>query len=180
MSTFRTIFSTADLVGRERYVELALFQGLGGRSIAVVEPDVMVFLANAARSHAWRARQLEELLPVSLGLPGVDEATASPGSLVDDAVSLASAEGTGAEILEAIGRVLYPQMLGAYRVHLVSCSPAADLPVVVVLQRVIADLECRLDELHEVLDLGEGFLPPRATALSEMLQSAGGPFGPPE
>ena len=175
--TFRTIFSAADLIGKERYVELACFKGLGERSLQVREADVVLFLASAAQSHAWRARQLEELLPVSLGLPGVDEATTSPGPITDDAIALACADGSGEEILQAIGRVLYPQMLSAYRAHLVTCSPAAELPTVLVLQRVIADLECRLDDLHEVLEIDEGLLPSRASALSSLLERVGGPFG---
>jgi hypothetical protein len=180
VSPFRTIFATADLLGRERYVELALFRGLGERSIGVVEPEAMLMLASFARSHAWRARLLEEQLPVSLGLPGVDEATRSPGSDADEAVGVTCTDGDGFEILDAIGRVLYPEMLSAYRIHLVSCSPAADLPVALALRRVIADLECRLDELHEVVDLGDGPLRPRATALSDLLTRLGGPFGPTE
>lgn len=177
MSPFRTIFATAELLGKERYVELALFKALGERALGVTEPDAMLMLASVARSHAWRARVIEELLPVSLGLPGVEEATRSPGASIDEVIGLVCAEGDGAEILDVLGRVLYPEMLSAYRSHLVTCSPAADLPVTVALRRVIGDLECRLDEMHEVIEIDDGPLRARSAAAFELLSSFGGPFG---
>ena len=178
MSKFRTILQSADLLGRERYVELSLFSALGSRSLEVEETDAMLWLASSAQSHAWRARLLEELLPVSLGLPGVDEVTRSPGSLSDEIVQMIRSQGDGAAILDTLGRVLYPDMLSAYRAHLVSCSPAADLATSLVLRRVIGDLECRLDELHEVIELDEGPLGPSSAVVAELLERVGGPFGP--
>ena len=178
MSQFRTIVQSADLLGRERYVELSLFSALGSRALEVDSSDEMLWLASSAQSHAWRARLLEELLPVSLGLPGVDDATRSPGSLSEEIVQMIRGQGDGIGILDTLGRVLYPQMLSAYRAHLVSCSPAADLATALVLRRAIGDLECRLDELHEVLELDEGPLRSTSVVVAELLERLGGPFGP--
>jgi hypothetical protein len=82
------------------------------------------------------------------------------------------------EILEVLGRVLYPEMLSAYRRHLVTCSPASDLPVTVALRRVIGDLEARLDELHEIAAIDDAPLTSKSQAVSELLGQLGGPFGP--
>ena len=177
MISFRTIHETADLLGRERHVEIEMFRVLGAGSLGFESPEVMLYVANAARSHAWRAQLLEELLPVSLGLPGVDEATRSPGVLADQVIAGLIVEGDEDQILEALGKVVYPEMLSAYRHHLVSCSPASDLPVTIVLRRVIGDLETRLDELHEMSAIDDASLAPSTQAMSELLRQLGGPFG---
>ena len=177
MSPFRSLLETADLLGRERYVELALFEALGHRSLSVAQPETMLLLARAARVHAWRAKVLEELLPVSLGLPGVDESTRSPGTLFDEALAELCSDGDEAGIIEALARVVYPEMLGAYRAHLVSCSAAADPPVSIALRRVISDLEVQADELYEVLESDGGPLTSRAQSVAARLSDLGGPFG---
>jgi len=172
----RTLLATADLVGRERYSELALFQALGKRTLQATSPPVAVALSAAARGHAWRARVLEELLPVSLGLPGVDEATRSPGSAFDEALERLTAERDDALLAAALAKVLYPAMLGSYRAHLVSCSEASDAPVALALRRVIADLEFQADELYVLVD-DEGTPRGSAAEVARLLERAGGPFG---
>ena len=177
MTSPRTIEQTADLVGRQRYAELTLFAALGDRVLRATEPGVMVALAGAAEGHAWRARVLEELLPVSLGLPGVEEATKSAGPQFDSAVARLTSESDDLRLAEALAKVLYPAMLGAYRAHLVSCSEISDPPVMLALRRVIADLESQSDELYAVVGADEG--PPRGSAADvlELLDRLDGPFG---
>jgi hypothetical protein len=121
---------------------------------------------------------LEEQLPVSLGLPGVDEATRSPGSELDDAVDSLASEGDDAALAAALAKVLYPAMLGSYRAHLVSCSEVSDAPVALALRRVIADLEFQADELYALV--GDDEATPRGSAaeVARLLEEAGGPFGP--
>ena len=109
----------------------------------------MLVAAGAAQAHAWRAKVLEELLPVSLGLPGVDEATRSAGPEFDEAIDAARRRGDDdVTFVEALAKVLYPEMLSAYRAHLVGCSEVSDPPVMLALRRVIADLESQSDELY--------------------------------
>jgi len=177
MKRSRTIGETADLVGRERYAEITLFSALGERLREATVPGVMVVLAEAARGHAWRAKVLEELLPVSLGLPGVDDATRSAGPEFDEAVALLTSAVDDVTLAEALAKVLYPGMLGAYRAHLVGCSEIADPPVMLALRRVIADLESQSDELYAVVGADDG--PPRGIAadVQRLLDRLGGPFG---
>jgi hypothetical protein len=177
MTPPRTIAETADLVGRERYTEITLFGALGARACAAVAPGVMVVLAGAAQGHAWRAKVLEELLPVSLGLPGVDEATRSAGPEFDEAVARLTSEGDDVTLAEAVAKVLYPAMLGAYRAHLIGCSEIADPPVMLALRRVIADLESQSDELYAVVGADDGPLRGGAADVQRLLDSLGGPFG---
>jgi hypothetical protein len=177
MTPSRTIDQSADLVGREHYAELTLFGALGDRVLRATEPGVMVVLAGAAQGHAWRAKVLEELLPVSLGLAGVEEATRSAGPEFDSTVARLTSESDDVSLAEALAKVLYPAMLRAYRAHLVGCSEISEPPVMLALRRVIADLESQSDELYVVVGADEG--PPRGCAADvlELLDRLGGPFG---
>jgi hypothetical protein len=173
----RTIVETADLLGRERYAELALFRALGERALRGSEPGYMVVLSGAAEGHVWRVKLLEELLPVSLGLPGVEAATRSPGPEFDTAVARLTSESDDVALAEAVAKVVYPAMLGAYRSHLGSCSAISEAPVMLALRRVIADLEAQCEELAALVGADEG--PPKdgAVAVAELLDALGGPFG---
>jgi hypothetical protein len=177
MTLPRTIGETADLVGRERYAELSFFSVLGERASAAEVPSVMVVLAGAAQGHAWRAKVLEELLPVSLGLPGVEDATRSPGPEFEEAAARLTREGADVALAEALAKVLYPAMLSAYRAHLVSCSEIADPPVMLALRRVIADLESQSDELYAVVGADDGPSRGSAADVQRLLERLGGPFG---
>ena len=101
-------------------------------------------------------------MPVSLGLPGVDDATRSAGPEFDEAVARLVSESDDVALAEAVAKVLYPAMLGAYRAHLVGCSEIADPPVMLALRRVIADLESQSDELYAMVGADDG--PPRGSA----------------
>ena len=177
MTAFRSILDSAQLVGRERYIEISCFRALGDRALRGSESSVLVALAAVARGHAWRARELEELLPVSLGLPGVDQSTRAPGEDMESAISLLTAELDDSEVARALARVLYPAMLASYRAHLVSGSDAADRHLSTVLRRVISDLEARLDDLSDVVEIDDGPLAGTSSRLAELVESSSGPFG---
>jgi hypothetical protein len=177
MMRSRTIGETADLVGRECYAEITLFHALGKRAGAASAVGVMVVLAGAAEGHAWRAKVLEELLPVSLGLPGVEDATRSAGPEFDEAVARLVGESDDVALAEAVAKVLYPAMLGAYRAHLVGCSEIADPPVMLALRRVIADLESQSDEFYAMVGADDGPARGSAADVQGLLQRLGGPFG---
>ena len=177
MSPFRSILDSAQLIGHERYVEISCFRALGVRALGASDPSVLVALAAAARGHAWRARELEDLLPVSLGLPDVDGSTRPPGEKMDDAISLLAAEPDDAEVARALARVLYPAMLASYRAHLVSGSDAADRHLSTVLRRVISDLEARVDDLSDVVALDDGPFVGTCSLLAELVENSSGPFG---
>ncbi|HEY5272898.1 MAG TPA: hypothetical protein VIJ34_06655 [Acidimicrobiales bacterium] len=177
MTRSRTIAESADLVGRERYAELTLFAALGHRVLTASVPAIAVLLASAAEGHVWRAKVLEELLPVSLGLPGVDDATRSAGPEFDAAVVRLASESDDVSLAEALAKVLYPQMLSAYRAHLVGCSEVSDPPVMLALRRVIADLESQSDELYTAVGADDGTPRGSAAAVLELLEHLSGPFG---
>jgi hypothetical protein len=176
MRQWSSLLETADFIGRTRHVELACFSVLGRRAISSTETSVAIFLAGSARAHAWRAVQLEELLPVSLGLPGVEAATRSPGQAIDDAIAALEHEPNDASVVDALGAVLYPAMLVEYRSRIASAHLAADRPLVRTLRRATGDLEAVADELYELRpDLNA--TAPLAASLAETLSSSGGILG---
>ncbi len=86
-----SIRGLAKVLGGLRFFELAAFEHLGiiaseGRDQGL-EPNERVWAASASLAHAWRAAQLEALLPVSVGLPNAGECTRSRGPEIDDLVA---------------------------------------------------------------------------------------------
>jgi len=127
------------VLGGLRFAELALFEWLG-RVAAILEADDEVAWASAASLRAaWRASQLEVLLPVSVGLPGAAVATAQVGPLVAEAVARLG-EAPVAEV-PAVASSWYDALLVAYRQRLAWTAPAAVGPLERVLSRAVADLE---------------------------------------
>lgn len=158
------ILESAKTIGALRAVELACFERLGERAPLLSPPSCARWAAAASLAHAWRASQLEELLPVSVGLPSLDEVTVLPdgplGAELDltlpalgDAVRLAGdarpseSAGEAAEAGDARAFVaelssrLYGQLLAEYSRRLEVSSPASDGAVLRTLGRVVADLE---------------------------------------
>lgn|GEM_PF-1305976 len=135
-----TLEEWAAALGGLRFVELSLFELLGAASVAAGTPAAVASWAAAASGQAaWRAEQLEGLLPVSVGLPPPSAVTVAPGEAVASSLSdlaRTRADGLAAEMS---GR-WYPALSQAYGRRAGTLSPAADRPHAVVLARVLADL----------------------------------------
>jgi len=182
VTTPLTLHQSADLLGRYRYAELAAFERLGRRAPACSHAGVAAFLSEASLAHAWRARLVEERLPVSVGLPDAAASTRSPGSFLDEALDELAAPGAGAEgdleLLDALLGALYPSMLAGYAARLEIASPSADPPVVLALGRAAADLERVTSAGLRLAASG----PPAPGALrgrlEAKLEAGGGAFGP--
>lgn len=147
-------------IGALRAVELACFRRLGERAPWLAPASCAGWAASASRAHAWRASLLEELLPVSVGLPGPEELTVLPVGALGDELARALPDrghagpdpGPGAQsgdlpqddglllVADVSGR-LYPCLLGEYARLLDLCAPAADGPLVRTVGRAVADLE---------------------------------------
>ncbi|HLI45040.1 MAG TPA: hypothetical protein VKU92_11320 [Acidimicrobiales bacterium] len=92
-----SLLESARALGSLRWLELEGHARLGALAAGgSLPPRTAVWASGASLAHAWRAEQLRELLPVSAGLPGVDESTrasASGGALARDLeVALRSAD----------------------------------------------------------------------------------------
>lgn len=172
-----SLLESADLLGRYRYVELAAFVALGERATHCSESSVASYLSGASLAHAWRARLLEERLPVSVGLPGAVASTRAPSLDLDAALATLVA-GDDGDVLDGLLGALYPAMVAGYVDRLAVASPAADPPIVRMLGRLLADLDAVRREGTEVAaTLAEPSSGARR-AVEELLSRGGGPFGP--
>jgi hypothetical protein len=148
-----TIVESAQVLGHFCYVEGQLQRRLGvlarptgagpkGPAARTLPAAAMVWLAGASMAHSWRAEQIRVLLPVSVGLPGAEELTCSPGAQVEKALEAATAPSLDVDSLFAgLVDVIYGSLIDSYRQRLASASPACDPPVVRVLDRLVADVE---------------------------------------
>lgn len=134
------LIESAVALGGLFWVELEAFGLLGRLSSSGSLPAVEAMkAAGAARGHAWRAAQLEELLPVSSGLPGHDELAVSPGAAASRWVG--SLAGLFAPEQEPRRLQWYRELGAAYKRRLVHASPASDAATVRVLGRLLSDIE---------------------------------------
>lgn len=169
-----SLLEHADLLGRYRYLELRLF-GLCGKRCVELEGAARRWCSGAARAHAWRARCLEELAPISVGLPDVASGTVPAGPAQQAALEqLEAAE--PAAFLSALVNPWYPAMERAYQERLARCHRAADAPLRRVLQRVVADLDAVRSEGVELA--GGAEVGTFGHGIETLLSDAGGPFGP--
>ena len=168
-----TLIEVADLTGRYRYVELALFSRLGASASACERADLAVYLSGASLAHAWRAALAESVLPISADLAERDW-TRTPGGAFDEALDVLCAPGDD-ELFDATVGVVYPAMAAAYESHLRIASEVSDGPLRRVLRRAIADLNAVISEAAPLGpargDSG------RARQVAELFGSIPGPFG---
>jgi len=144
-----TIEETARRIRNYQWLEMRLFEVLGGWIQTIPELEVKVMLARHCYHHAWHAQLWHTVLP---GLP-----QGGPGSLTVPAnehlEALVRALGdhqgpdSTTEKLVGVYRVLLPMAIAAYQVHLSRASDVADGPAKRCLGIVLAD---------ERADVGEG------------------------
>lgn len=145
--------ATAETLGHYRYVELSFAQLSGHK--AAEGGAVAPFLAGAAGAHAWRAALFEELLPVSIGLPGAAELTVPPTERFS--ATLTELGGLGAEsLVTVLVEDAYPALLATWAAHAASASPVADAALVRTLRRTVADLTAVRDEGTPLRGRGAG------------------------
>jgi hypothetical protein len=132
----------AGVIGRFHHVEMALFSWLGHSAVSLGSPEEVVWASGASLRAAWRAAQLEPLLPVSAGLVDADAARVPAGSAV--ATSLQDLEsfvppGAPGSALR-LASAWYAALLDAYRFRLEWLAPAPDGALERVLHRLVTDL----------------------------------------
>ena len=177
MSRPLTLLESADLLGRWRYVELAAFAHLGRRAPACEAPALSAYLAGASLAHGWRAGVVEELLPVSAGLPEPGTCTRAPSLELVEALELA-VDGDDVDLLDALLGALYPAMAAGYAERLAVASPAADPPVVRAVGRLLADLDAVRRDGAVLAGRLLPARPARRRRVEELLGRGGGAFGP--
>ena len=132
---------SARRVGNYKWVEMKLFEALGGWVATVPELDVKMRLGTHCYHHAWHAElwhkrlpELREMNPERLTLPANDELVAFV-----DAMTEPEAPEQTLEKLVGVYRVLIPHTIAAYTYHLNNTSTITDAPTIRSLRFALQD-----------------------------------------
>ena len=132
---------TARRVGHYKWIEMRLFEALGGWVATVPELDVKMRLGTHSYHHAWHAElwhkrlpELREMNPERLTVPANDELVAFV-----DAMTEPEAPELTIEKLVGVYRVLIPHKIAAYTYHLNNTSTITDAPTIRSLKFTLQD-----------------------------------------
>lgn len=132
---------SARRVGAYAWLEMRLFEALGGWIATVPELDVKLVLGRHCYHHAWHAEQFQQRLP-ELREMNPDRLTqpANP-EVAALAAALTEPEGPERTIEKLVGvfRVLLPRKIAAYTYHRNGTSTITDAPTIRTLDFVLQD-----------------------------------------
>jgi len=136
-----TVEESARRVGNYKWIEMKLFEVLGGWVATVPELDVKMRLGTHCYKHAWHAElwhkrlpELREMNPERLTQPANDELVAFV-----DAMTEPEAPEQTIEKLVGVYRVLIPHKIAAYTYHLNNTSTITDAPTIRSLKFALQD-----------------------------------------
>jgi hypothetical protein len=136
-----TVEQTAARVGHYKWIEMRLFEALGGWIATVPELDVKLRLGTHCYHHAWHAELFHKRLP-ELREMNPDRLTVPPNdALVAFVDAMTEPEAPDATIEKLVGvyRVLIPHKVAAYTYHLNNTSTITDAPTIRTLKHVLQD-----------------------------------------
>jgi hypothetical protein len=132
---------TARRVGNYKWIEMRLFEALGGWVATVPELDVKMRLGTHCYKHAWHAElwhkrlpELREMNPDRLTTPANDEVLAFMTAL-----TAPEAPDQTIEKLVGVYRVLIPHKIAAYTFHLNNTSTITDAPTIRSIKLILSD-----------------------------------------
>ena len=143
-----TVAEAARRVGNYKWIEMRLFEALGGWVATVPELDVKLVLGRHCYHHAWHAELWDKRLP-ELREMNTERLTEPANAAVErfmDAVREPEASEHTIEKLVGVYRVLLPRKIAAYTYHLNATSRITDAPTMRSLSFVLQD---ELDDWRE-------------------------------
>lgn len=177
---------SARRIGHYKWIEMRLFEVLGGWVATVPELDVKIRLGTHCYHHSWhselwhkRLPELREMNPDRLTVPPNDELVAFVAAMTEP-----EAPELTLEKLVGVYRVLIPHKIAAYTFHLNNTSTITDAPTIRSLKFALAD---EFDDWRDGEMLIQSLIvgPPdvaRASEhqrrLEELIVAAGGIAGP--
>jgi hypothetical protein len=132
---------SARRVGNYRWVEMKLFEALGGWVATVPELDVKLRLGTHTYHHAWHAELWTKRLP-ELRQMNPDKLTEPPNdALVEFMAAMTEPEAAEATIEKLVGvyRVLIPHKIAAYTYHRNGTSQITDAPTIRSIDFILQD-----------------------------------------
>lgn len=136
-----SVEDTAKRVGHYKWVEMRLFEALGGWVATVPELDVKMRLGTHTYKHAWHADLWNKRLP-ELREMNTERLTVAPNEHVEaffDAMTEPEAPDQTIEKLVGVYRVLIPHKIAAYTFHLNNTSTITDAPTIRSLKFILQD-----------------------------------------
>ena len=136
-----TVEETARRVGNYKWIEMRLFEVLGGWVATVPELDVKMRLGTHCYHHAWHAELWDKRLP-ELREMNTDRLTEPANDKVAafiEAVTEPEAPEATLEKLVGVYRVLIPHKIAAYTYHLNNTSTITDSPTIRSLNFALQD-----------------------------------------
>jgi hypothetical protein len=132
---------SARRVGHYKWIEMKLFEVLGGWVATVPELDVKMRLGTHCYHHAWHAELWDKRLP-ELREMNTERLTEPPNDAMVafiDAVRDPEAPELTIEKLVGVYRVLIPRKIAAYTFHLNATSRITDAPTMRSLKFILQD-----------------------------------------
>jgi hypothetical protein len=181
-----SVEETARRVGNYKWIEMRLFEALGGWVATVPELDVKMRLGTHCYKHAWhselwhkRLPELREMNPERLTQPANDEIVKFM-----EAVTEPEAPEQTIEKLVGVYRVLIPHKIAAYTYHLNNTSTITDAPTIRSLTLILNDefedwrdgemiIQSLLDSDAEIDRAAQ-----HQARLEKLIRAAGGIAGP--
>jgi len=135
-----TVEETARRVGHYKWVEMKLFEALGGWIATVPELDVKMRLGTHCYHHAWHADLWNKRLP-ELREMNTERLTVPPDGMEAFMAAMTEPEDQDQTIEKLVGvyRVLIPHKIAAYTFHLNNTSTITDAPTIRSLKFALQD-----------------------------------------
>ncbi|HZJ26382.1 MAG TPA: hypothetical protein VFF40_05125 [Acidimicrobiia bacterium] len=181
-----SVDESARRVGHYKWIEMRLFEALGGWVATVPELDVKLVLGRHCYHHAWHAELWDKRLP-ELREMDTDRLCVPPNEALAEFVeAMTEPEAPDLTIEKLVGvyRVLLPRMIAAYTYHRNATSTITDAPTIRSLDFALQDdfndwrdgemLLQSLIETPEELERASR----RAATLDTLMLRAGGIAGP--
>ncbi|HMF83911.1 MAG TPA: hypothetical protein VKI01_11605 [Acidimicrobiia bacterium] len=135
------VVESARRVGNYKWIEMRLFEALGGWVATVPELDVKLVLGRHCYHHAWHAELWNKRLP-ELREMNTERLTEPPNDAMVafvDGVRDPEAPELTIEKLVGVYRVLIPRKIAAYTFHLNATSRITDAPTMRSLKFILQD-----------------------------------------
>jgi hypothetical protein len=180
-----SVEETARRVGNYKWIEMKLFEALGGWIATVPELDVKMRLGTHCYHHAWHADLWHKRLP-ELREMNPERLTVPADGMEDFVAAMTEPEAAELTIEKLVGvyRVLIPHKIAAYTYHLNNTSTITDAPTIRSLKLILQDEfedwrdgEMILQSLIETEDEIDRAAA-HQTKLSKLMLAAGGIAGP--
>ena len=146
---------SARRVGAYKWIEMRLFEALGGWVATVPELDVKLVLGRHCYHHAWHAELWDKRLPeLRCGRKSLTQSEAGNAGFAAFVQDVAAPERPDQTIEKLVGifDVLKPHLLELYETHMRETDQISDAPTIEILDEIARKTRRHIEWGHAVLD----------------------------